>query len=107
MPTPTSATAGDPIRGKAVFNKRCTGCHSLTENREGPRLQGVYGRISGFVPGFPYSDTLKSANIAWNDQSLSQWLSDPDAFLPGNNMDFDMPRPQERKDMTTLFQAIR
>ena len=29
-------------------------------------LQGVYGRTSGTVPGFPYSDALKKANIVWN-----------------------------------------
>lgn len=98
-----ATSAGDPARGEAVFNKRCTGCHALNQSHEGPRLQGVYGRTSGAVPGFPYSDALRRANITWNDQTLEQWLTDPDAFLPGNNMDFHVARPQERKDLVAYF----
>jgi mono/diheme cytochrome c family protein len=48
------ATAdSDPVHGAALFEKRCTGCHSLTTSREGPRLQGVYGRSTGSVASFP------------------------------------------------------
>jgi cytochrome c len=95
--------AGDPARGRAVFEKRCTGCHSLTENREGPRLQSVYGRASADVAGFPYSATLKNAHIQWNEKTLDQWLADPDAFLPNSNMDFRVPKPQERADLIAWF----
>ena len=98
-----AASNGDPVRGEAVFEKRCTGCHALTQNHEGPQLQGVYGRTTGAVPGFPYSDALKKANITWNDQSLEMWLTDPDTFLPGNNMDFFVARPQERADLIAYF----
>jgi cytochrome c len=101
--TTQTTTPGDPVRGQAVFQKRCTGCHSLTQNHEGPTLQGVYGRITGAVAGFPYSDALKKANITWNDQTLEQWLADPDAFLPGNNMDFHVAKPQERLDLIAYF----
>lgn len=97
------ATAGDPVHGNAVFERRCTGCHSLTQNHEGPRLQGIYGRPTGAVAGFPYSDALRRANIRWNDQTLDRWLKDPDVFLPGNNMDFLVPNPQERKDLIAYF----
>jgi cytochrome c len=55
------------------------------------------------VPGFPYSDALRKANITWNDQTLEKWLTDPDAFLPGSNMDFLVARPQERKDIIAYF----
>jgi cytochrome c len=106
--TPADATIqttadGDPIRGAALFDKRCTGCHSLTTNREGPMLQGVYGRTTGSVLAFSYSPALKDAHIEWNDQMLDEWLSDPDAFIPGNNMDFLVARPQERKDLIAFF----
>src|SRR5271163_3110196 len=52
----------DAIPGKALFERRCTGCHTLDQNRVGPRLAGVYGRKSGSVPDFPYSTELKSRN---------------------------------------------
>jgi cytochrome c len=73
---------GDPARGREVFEKRCTGCHSLQENREGPKLQGVYGRTSGTVPGFTYSQALIKAGVVWDESSLERWLMDTDAFVP-------------------------
>ncbi len=102
-PTIQATADGDPARGAALFDKRCTGCHSLTTNRQGPILQGVYGRTTGSVSAFAYSAALKNAHIAWTDQSLDKWLADPDAFLPGNNMDFLVARPQERKDLIAFF----
>jgi cytochrome c len=98
--------AGDPAHGKELFEKRCTGCHSLTQNHEGPRLQGVYGRTSGTVPDFAYSSAIKGAGIVWDDRSLEKWLTDPDAFIPGNNMDFMVPRPQERLDIISYLKQV-
>jgi len=33
--------------GKALFEKRCGGCHALDRDKEGPRLGGVYARALG------------------------------------------------------------
>jgi cytochrome c len=90
---------GDAVRGKDVFERRCTGCHSLDQNREGPRLRGVFGRISGSVSDFDYSPALKQAHITWKDVSLERWLADPDALVPANNMEFRVIKPQERSDL--------
>jgi cytochrome c len=98
-----SASASDPIRGNEIFEKRCTGCHAMTQNREGPRLQGVYGRTSGDVAAFGYSSALKQAHIVWNDTTLEQWLADPDALVPGNNMEFHVAKPQERRDLIAFL----
>lgn len=98
-----AAGEGDPVRGKDLFEKRCTGCHSLTQNREGPRLQGVYGRTSGSVEDYAYSGALKKAQIVWDEKSLDQWLTDPDAFIGGNNMDFLVYKPQERRDLISFL----
>jgi cytochrome c len=97
------AGEGDSARGKELFERRCTGCHSMTRNREGPQLQGVYGRVSGSVANYAYSQTLKKSQIVWDEKSLEQWLTDPDAFLPGNNMDFLVSRPQERRDLISYL----
>jgi cytochrome c len=90
---------GDPARGKETFEKRCTGCHALTSDREGPHLQGVFGRTSGTVEGFSYSEQLKNAHIVWNESTLEKWLTDPDVLVPGNNMEFHVPKAQERQDL--------
>ena len=51
-----SRAAEEADQGKELFEKRCTGCHSLDRNKEGPNLRGVYGRPAGTAPGFNYSD---------------------------------------------------
>jgi len=95
--------AGDPTRGAALFDKRCTGCHSLTQNHQGPRLQGVYGRTSGSIADYAYSQALKKSNVLWDQTTLDKWLSDPDAFIPGNEMDFLVSKPQERLDLIAFL----
>lgn len=101
------AGPGDPDRGRLVFQKRCTGCHAPTQDREGPHLAGVYGRTSGSVRGFDYSDALRNAHVVWRDATLDRWLTDPDAFIPGNNMDFHVPSSQERADLIRFLQRLQ
>lgn len=100
-----AAGSGDAARGAAVFQKRCTGCHALEQSREGPKLGGVFGRTSGTVAGYEYSAALKKSHIVWNEQTLDEWIADPDAFIPGNNMDFQLVNPQERRDVIQFFKA--
>jgi cytochrome c len=95
---------GDVVRGKAIFERRCAGCHTMDQNREGPRLRGVFGRTSGSVDGYDYSPGLKNAHIVWNETALEQWLSGPDTLIPGNNMDFFVPKAQERRDVIRYLQ---
>jgi cytochrome c len=105
-PIPDAPIAqGDAIRGKATFGRRCTGCHALNRDDEGPRLGGVYGRTSGTVPRFPYSDALKDAHIVWNDKSLEQWLAGPDIFVPGSGMPVHVAKPEERRDLIAYLKT--
>src|ERR1700757_5175224 len=66
------SVAQSPADGKALFEKRCGGCHALDRDKEGPRLGGVYGRIAGTVASFQYSDALKSSGIKWNEETLDK-----------------------------------
>jgi len=95
--------SGDATRGKSVFDKRCTGCHSMDGDREGPRLAGVIGRKAGSVAGFDYSAGLKNSGITWDEATLGKWLSDPDMLVPDNKMDFHVPSAQERSDLIAYF----
>jgi cytochrome c len=98
------AQAGDATRGKLVFEKRCTGCHAMDADREGPRLRTVYGRKAASVEGFDYSKALLRSGITWTPEMLDQWLTDPDALLPGNNMSFATPKATDRRDLVAYFE---
>jgi cytochrome c len=71
-----------------AFNGHCRECHAFDkgDNRIGPTLYGVVGRKAGTVPGFAYSDSVKSSGITWNEKNLDKWITNPNAFIPGNNM---------------------
>lgn len=90
---------GDAVQGKAVFEKRCTGCHAMAVDREGPRLAGVFGRRAGSIAGFTYSAGLKNSGVTWNGVTLEKWLSDPDLMVPDNNMSFSVPKAEERRNL--------
>ena len=100
-----AAGAGDAARGKAVFEKRCVGCHALEADREGPRLAGVFGRKAGSVPGFGYSTSLKNSGLTWDEATLEKWLTDPDIMVPGNDMSVDVPKAQDRKDLVAFLKS--
>ena len=67
---------------------QCTGCHSLTRNRTGPRHCGVFGRQAGTQPGYNYSETMSSSSIIWDADNLDKFLSSPFAMLPRTTMGF-------------------
>lgn len=102
----TSEQITDIERGRRLFEKRCTGCHSLDQDKEGPRLRGVYGRRAGTIASFEYSDALKSAHIVWDDAELDKWLADTDALIPGNDMAFHVPKPEERAEIVRFLRAM-
>jgi cytochrome c len=97
------AGPGNPVRGKAIFEKRCTGCHAMEADREGPRLTGVFGRKAGSVAGFAYSSGLKKSGLTWNEGTLEKWLSDPDLVVRDNNMSFSVPKATERRDLIAFL----
>lgn len=103
---PFSSKAQNPENGKELFEKRCSGCHALDKDKEGPRLRGVYGRTSGSVSSFQYSNALKSAHIAWDAASLNKWLADPEKLVPDNDMAFQLVRAEERTDIIAYLKQL-
>lgn len=100
------ANVGDPIRGKTLFEKRCGGCHSLDMDKEGPRLRNVYGRKAGSIPSFKYSDSLKAATHTWDAALLNKWLTDTESVVPDNDMDFHVPKADERADIIEFLRVF-
>jgi cytochrome c len=99
------AAAGDAMRGQALYESRCTACHSLDHSRIGPASRGVYGRQSAQVEGFDYSPALKGAHVVWDAKSLDRWLTDPEAFIPGQKMGYMVQDPQDRADLIAFLES--
>jgi cytochrome c len=106
LAAPRSGGAQDADRGKELFEKRCTGCHALDNDKEGPRLRGVYGRKSGAIESFNYSDALKRAGIPWDAASLDLWLADPEKLVPDNDMAFRLVKADERTAIIAYLKEL-
>ena len=89
--------------GKALFEKRCGGCHALDRDKEGPRLRGVYGRVAGSVDSFQYSDALKKSKITWTEETLDKWLTDTEKLVPENDMSFHVEKADERGEIIAFL----
>ena len=100
-------SSGDTEHGKIVFERRCTGCHTIDTDREGPHLRGIFGRKAGTIPGFRYSAELKTSGITWDADSLDKWLSDTDAMIPNNQMGFRVPKATERADLIAYLKEMK
>ena len=48
------------------------------------------------MDSFEYSEALKKSKITWTAETLSRWLTDTEALVPGNNMIFHVEKVGER-----------
>lgn len=103
---PATATAGDPVRGARAYEQRCTGCHSVSQNRVGPAHQGVSGRRVGLAPGFDYSAALAQSRLIWTDANLDAWLKDPQALIPGQKMFVQVDDAAVRADLVAYLKTL-
>jgi cytochrome c len=105
--SPSSTGAGpDAGAGKNVFDRRCSGCHAADSTKEGPPLRGVVGRKAGTVSGFLYSDSLRASGITWNEGLLMKWLENPDAMVKGTDMEFRVPKAEEREAVVAYLKSL-
>jgi cytochrome c len=105
--TATRAIAADADHGKAVF-QQCAACHTDKPGAIGPSLRGVYGRKSGSVDGFHYSDAMKRANLAWDETNLREYISNPQAKVKGNRMPFGgLTNPKDLDDLIAYLKDYK
>ncbi len=98
------AFAADAERGEQLWESRCFGCHALDADRVGPRHRGVFGRKAGLIPGFAYSAAVKSSAIVWGSRTLDAWLTNPQALIAGQRMNFRVATAEDRADIIAFLQ---
>ncbi|WP_442202958.1 c-type cytochrome [Rhizobium sp. RAF56] len=99
------AQEGDATAGATIFNK-CKICHNADtdQNKVGPSLNGVIGRVAGTHPGFAYSKAMTDAGKAglqWDEATLRDYLHDPKAKVKGTKMAF--PGLKDDAQITNLL----
>ena len=95
--------AADLSKGEAI-SKKCIVCHSFAKgapNKVGPNLWGIVGSKPAEVPGYTFSDAMKSReDKPWTYEALDGFLTSPRSFVPGTKMTFPgLAKPQDRADI--------
>ena len=102
----TGASAQDAAAGEKVFLK-CKVCHQVGEgakNGVGPSLNGLFGRKSGTVEGYSYSDANKNSGITWEPAVFAEYIKNPRAKIPGTKMVFaGIQNEKEIADLTAYL----
>jgi cytochrome c2 len=99
--------AADPEKGKSVF-EQCAACHSLGDpgDYDGPLLKDVIGRKAGSLEDYRYSAAMKRSDVTWDATTLDKYVTDPQAFIPGNRMAFAGISDKAQRDDLIAYLSI-
>jgi cytochrome c len=117
--------AGSAENGADVF-KKCRACHMVGEGARtlvGPAQNNLIGRKAGTVEGYAYSPLNKAAGeagLVWTEQTIFEYLADPNAFLKkfltdkgkadqatgSTKMAFKLSDEQDRRDVIAYLKTF-
>ena len=106
LPAAAQTVAADVAHGQAIFESRCVACHSLDANRVGPALHSVVGRVAGKAPDYFYSEAMAAATHTWTRDKLKAWLTNPEAVVPGQTMNYRVDLAQDRDDVVAYLASL-
>lgn len=106
------AARGDAENGRVLFNtSACVTCHGVTRDdtmKVGPSLFGVVGRKAGTSPSMlGASENLKKYGVIWNNETLDEFLANPNAKVPGTPMVGMLADPQQRADVIAYLSTLK
>merc|ERR1712167_363784 len=101
---------GDAKKGAKLFKGKCAQCHTIEKGglvKQGPPLWGLFGRPSGSVEGFAYSEANKNSGIIWSDKHMFEYLVNPKKYMPGTKMVFaGVKKDKERADLIEYMKTM-
>jgi cytochrome c len=104
-----TAQAQDADAGQKVFAV-CRACHQVGEtakNGVGPKLNGLFGRKSGSIEGYNYSEANKNSGITWDETVFAEYIKDPRAKIPGTKMVYAGLKDEQRtKDLIAFLKQF-
>jgi len=102
-----SSAADDKFeRGRVLYQRQCGACHSLDQNRVGPKHRGVVGRVSGVVSDYRYSPALQDLDLIWTAETLDAWLENPSQVAPGTAMGFGLRDADDRAAIIEYLESV-
>ncbi|KIC17655.1 c-type cytochrome [Leisingera sp. ANG-Vp] len=103
---------GDPERGENVF-EQCASCHEVgpgARHKNGPLLNGIFGRKVAQFEDFKYSNSIVRARkdgMVWDLEHLDAYLENPKALVSGTRMAFrGLKEPQDRRDVLAYLRQF-
>jgi len=104
---PSPAAAQSVERGAALYAAHCSSCHGPDQHGDGPAHRGVVGRRAGALKDFDYSPALRASKLLWTRATLKAWLTDPEALIPGQGMDYQLDDAQDREDVVAYLATLK
>ncbi len=85
----------------------CAACHNSQADALGPTLRGVVGRKAGSIPGYRFSGPMRRSGLVWDVPTLTRYLENPQATVPGNRMPADGVSPSDAEQIVNFLQQLR
>ena len=91
--------------GETVF-AQCRACHQIgptAKNTVGPILNGLFGRKSGQIEGYNYSEANKNSGITWDEKAFAEYIANPREKIPGTKMAYAGLKDPKRVENLTAY----
>ena len=103
---------GDAEAGKLVYGD-CSGCHQIgpnAQNKIGPHLNDLFGRVAASVDGFRYSKSFRRAGgggLEWHADTLDAFLENPRSYTSGTRMSYrGLKDPEDRANLIAYLRTF-